>query len=337
MIDPLSPFSLPRQRVSKEALLLVALLHLGVLWWAWQNAPAAVRATRQVVMQYFSPITPQREKPRETPTLKVTENLPPPPVKPKPEPKAEPVTPPPAPVPPPPVPVPPPPTPAPILQKMEPIAAPRATFKTQDIKATPETKRTQELPTQKLEQVTSPVPVLPTLETLPPPTKTAPPPEPMTALPQSAPAPLPELASVPAPVPAVQVAAPPPAPAPSPVATQAPAPVPGAAVRPAAITPTEQRPASTAPAGSGAAGVAQPQNPGGPSMLNYNTRPNVASGRQKTAAEMAREQLNGNGTKNQLANDMNAAERPECLDSGGRGSLLSAAVIAYNVLKDKCK
>ena len=349
MIDPLAPFSLPRQRLSKEALLTVAVLHVALLWWALQSTPSVVRQTRQAVMQYFSPITPPKPAvPREAPTLKITENLKPPKA-PPPQPAPEAIAPPPTPAPPPvPVPAPTPPPPAPILQRMEPIAAPRIQTKTQDLKAPAETRRAQEAPLQRLEPLLAPVPVIPTLD-LPPPPKAAPLPEAAPLLPLPTPAPLPELAPVPAPVPvpappptpapaAPPVPVPAPTPAPAPAPSAAPAAVPGAAPRATAITPVEPRPATAGPGGPGGGAQTAPAAPppGGPNY-NYSMRPQVGGGRQKTAAEMAREQLNGTGTKNKLAGDMEAAAKPDCADSGGRASLLSAVVIAANVLTDKCK
>ena len=355
MIDPLAPYSLPRLGLSRQALLTVVVLHIAVLWWALQGEPAQ-RATRQVVMQYFSPITQiapaKPSPPPEAPALKITEALPtaapqvtPPP--PPPPPVAQPV----------PEPVAPPP-PAPILQKLEPIAAPRANFKIQDIKAPTENRRTPDVAATRIEPVLAPVPVIPTLEQLAAPAKTAPLPEalPTQKLPNLPDAQLPKLAEpvaqLPTPVPVIPDPVVPPAPAaapvptpvpvatPTPVPTPGPAPVPGAAPRAAAITPVEQRPAA---AGTGAAGgggsAAQPPaaNPGGSAGFNYNLRPTVPGARQKTAAELAREQQGGNGSKNKLAGDMDAAAKPDCADSGGRASLLSAVVIAANVITDKCK
>ena len=70
--------------------------------------------------------------------------------------------------------------------------------------------------------------------------------------------------------------------------------------------------------------------------LNFNYKPN-SGGRQKTAAEMANEQLNGTGRRDKLAESVNAAEKPDCINSGQALGLLAPIAIAYNVVKDKCK
>lgn len=77
--------------------------------------------------------------------------------------------------------------------------------------------------------------------------------------------------------------------------------------------------------------------PGGSGLnLNYNYKTG-GGGRQKTAAEMANDQLNGNGRRDKLAEGMNAAEKPDCINSGQALGLLAPIAIAYNVVKDKCK
>ncbi|MBC7919091.1 MAG: hypothetical protein H7Y28_14905 [Rhodoferax sp.] len=326
MIDPLAAFSLPRQRMSMQALVTVGALHVALLWLMLQSGPA-VKATRQVVMQYFSPITQVREKPVPKPVLAVT-----------PAPKPIPVVPP----PPPRVETPPPPmeqAPVPVIQRMEAVTPQRATVKIQDIKPSIDTRRVPDLSSTRIEPVLAPVPVLPTPEPVPVP-KSAPIPEP-------APPPVQTPPPAPAPEPVVPPA---PAPAPPPVAVPAPAPTPAlppaavaAPARATAITPVETRaaPASTAGgAGSASPSLALPlpgAAPGGSGLnLNYNYKPS-SSGRQKTAAEMANEQLNGTGRKDKLADSVNAAEKPDCINSGQALGLLAPVLVIANVVRDKCK
>jgi len=86
--------------------------------------------------------------------------------------------------------------------------------------------------------------------------------------------------------------------------------------------------------------VAQPAAgavPGGSGLnLNYNYRPSN-TGRQKTAAEMANEQLNGTGRRDKLAESVNAAEKPDCINSGQAAGLLAPVLVIANVVRDKCK
>jgi hypothetical protein len=83
------------------------------------------------------------------------------------------------------------------------------------------------------------------------------------------------------------------------------------------------------PAAAGSAG-------GSGLNLNYNYKAD-SRGRQKTAAEMSNEQLNGTGHRDKLAESVNAAEKPDCINSGQALGILAPVAIAYNVIKDKCK
>jgi hypothetical protein len=77
--------------------------------------------------------------------------------------------------------------------------------------------------------------------------------------------------------------------------------------------------------------------PGGSGLnLNYTAKPG-GSGRQKTAAEMANEQLNGTGRRDKLAESVNAAEKPDCINSGQALGLLAPVLVIANVVRDKCK
>ena len=341
MIDPLAAFSLPRQRMSMQALVTVGALHLALLWLVLQSGPA-MQVTRQAVIQYFSPITPitpitpLRDKPAAKPVQAVT---------PTPKPVAA--------VPLPPAQLPPPravtppqhveQVPVPVIQKMEAATPQRATVKIQDIKT--DARRTPDVLSPRVEQVLAPVPVLPTPEPLPTP---KPPP---AAVPEPAPPPVQAPPPLPAPVPE-PVEPPVPAPIPTPAPAAVPAPTPpvapvaapvAAPARAAAITPVETR---AAPAGApGGAGSANPAAappapgtvPGGSGLnLNYNYR-SSNTGRQKTAAEMANEQLNGTGRKDKLADAVNSAEKPGCLNSGQALGLLAPVLIVANVVQDKCK
>jgi hypothetical protein len=328
MIDPLAAFSLPRQRMSMHALVTVGALHIALLWVILQSGPV-MQATRQVVIQYFSPITKLREKPVPQPVQAVTSIPKPIPLSPPPLPRA--VTPTPQSVEQ---------VPVPIIQKMEAVTPQRVTVKIQDIKLQTDTRRTPDLINTPIEQVLSPVPVLPTPEPLPVP-KPPPVPVPEPALPAvqtPPPAPVPE-----------PVAAPAPAPVPPPVATPAPLPTPAAPPAPiaaparaAAITPVETRAPAGAAGGTGSVSpsVAQPAPgaaPGGSGLnLNFNYKPN-SGGRQKTAAEMANEQLNGTGRRDKLAESVNAAEKPDCINSGQALGLLAPVLVIANVVRDKCK
>jgi hypothetical protein len=321
MIDPLAAVSLPPQRLSTQALVTVGVLHVAVLW-AMLQSGAAVQATRQVVIQYFSPITQLREKPMPAPVQAAT-----------PVPKRVAVA------------VSPParvetlalpmePTPMPIIRKLEAQTAQRVTVKIQDIKPQADMPLVAELPTTRIEPMLAPVPVLPSPEPLPLP---KPPP---VQVPESAPPPLP-MPPVPTPEPVVPpAAAPAPPPAPTPVVPAAPV---AAPARATAITPVESHSApAKAAGGAGSAGrtALQPAVgalPGGSGLnLNYSIKADSRA-RQRTVAEMANEQLNGSGRMDKLADGVSAAEKPDCINSGQALGLLAPIAIAYNVVKDKCK
>lgn len=77
--------------------------------------------------------------------------------------------------------------------------------------------------------------------------------------------------------------------------------------------------------------------PGGSGLnLNFNYKADNR-GRQKTAAEMANEQLNGTGRRDKLADSVNAAEKPDCINSGQALGLLAPVLVIANVVRDKCK
>ena len=154
MIDPLAVASLPRQRPSMQALVTVGVLHVAVLWLMLQSG-AAVQVTRQVVIQYFSPITQLREKPTPAPVQAAT-----------PVPKRVAVV---APLPqrvetpaPPPEP-----TPATIIRMMETQTPQRVTVKIQDIKLQTDMPAVAEVSATRIEPMLAPVPVLPSPEPLP--------------------------------------------------------------------------------------------------------------------------------------------------------------------------
>ena len=62
-----------------------------------------------------------------------------------------------------------------------------------------------------------------------------------------------------------------------------------------------------------------------------------AAPRQRSLAEMANEQLNGGRSRDKLADDMSAAELPDCLASNASGSLLSVFTIPLAAARGKCK
>jgi len=320
MIDPLAAFSLPRQRLSMQALVTVGALHVALLWLILQSG-SALQATPRVVIQYFSPITQLREKPAPQPVRTATPTPKPIPVVPVPVPRVE--------TPPPPVLVEQ--APVPIIQKLEAVAPQRATVKIQDIKPQIDTRRLPDVSSSRIEPVLSPVPVLATPEPLPVP---KPPPLPV---PEPIPPPVQTPPAPPVPEPVVP---PVPAPAPQPAAAPEPAPVPAPA-RATAITPVETR-VTPVGAATGSTSSSVPQStqgvvPAGSGLnLNYTQKPDNRS-RQRSAAEMANEQLNGTGRRDKLAQGMSASEKPDCINSGQALGLLAPIAIAYNVVKDKCK
>lgn len=111
--------------------------------------------------------------------------------------------------------------------------------------------------------------------------------------------------------------------------------------RSSAITPKET-PSPAAPAGDGPAGnVAIPPAASGTAVpggtgTNY-AIPDGGRKRQKSVAEMANEQLNPGGRKDRFAAAVDASERPDCANSGQAAGLLAPAIVAYNVVRDKCK
>ena len=61
--------------------------------------------------------------------------------------------------------------------------------------------------------------------------------------------------------------------------------------------------------------------------------------RERSAAEMAREQLNGNGSRNALGESIDAARKPECFgkEAGAALGLFAPLFGAVQALRDKCK
>ena len=59
--------------------------------------------------------------------------------------------------------------------------------------------------------------------------------------------------------------------------------------------------------------------------------------RQRSLADMANEQLNGNQRRDKLAEAINAAGKPDCLSSNKDASLLSALTLPFAAATDKCK
>ena len=321
MIDPLAASSLPRQRLSMQALVTVGVLH-GVVLWLMLQSGAAVQATRQVVMQYFSPITQLPKQPTAAPVHAA------PPVPKRvvvvPSPLVRVGT---------PVPLVEQ-TPAPVYRMMEAQTLQRTTVKIQDIKPQTDVPPVAEVPTSRIEPMLAAVRVLPDPEPLSVP-KLPPDPLPQSVAPPAQTPPAPDAVVRPA-----AAAAPPPAPDPT---TTAPAVPIAAPSRAAAITPVESPGASAGATGTtGSAGAqatmpAAAVPPGGSGLnLNFNGRAD-GRGRQKTVAEMANEQLNGNGRRDKMAESVTAAEKPDCINSGQALGLLAPIAIAYNVAKDKCK
>jgi hypothetical protein len=61
--------------------------------------------------------------------------------------------------------------------------------------------------------------------------------------------------------------------------------------------------------------------------------------RQRSAAELANEQLNGTGTRNRLGEAVDAATKPECFgkDAGAALGILAPIVGVVQAVRDKCK
>ncbi len=63
---------------------------------------------------------------------------------------------------------------------------------------------------------------------------------------------------------------------------------------------------------------------------------------QRSLADMANEQLNGNKRRDRLAEGVEGAATPDCLRPGASGTnavtgLLAAPIIAQRALQEKCK
>ena len=333
MLDPFAHPALSVSRLSKPALLTAVVLHLGLLWVALNSAPM-VRSAEQVVYQWVAPITPQRDVsvPITLPTPVTTKTIAPPVAKPIPTPRAaiaeRAETPPPEPKPeikPVPVPVVHPP-----LAEAASVAEPA--------KPLPEPSRVRREPVP----LPLPAPVLdPKMDVVTPSVNVqvqAPPP----VAPQ-APVPLPEVVAAPAPVPK---AAPPPAVLP--VAVAPPVALPP---RSAAITATEKPVGSGGPndAPAAAAAAVTPASVTAPSApatdgarglnLNYPTSMLRNPPRQRSAAELANEQLNGTGSRNRLGETIDAATRPDCFgkEAGAAYGILAPIVGVVQAVRDKCK
>jgi hypothetical protein len=153
---------------------------------------------------------------------------------------------------------------------------------------------------------------------------------------------------------------PPPATPPEPVQAALPAaPTPPPAIAPPAIPSTAitvtEKPAPTATAAAGEsrnpanAGTATPSTAStgtgaggdGTQGLNLNVPSSMLRNppRQRSAAEMANDQLNGDGSRNRLGESVQSATKPECFgkESGARYGLLAPVLGAVQAVRDKCK
>lgn len=114
---------------------------------------------------------------------------------------------------------------------------------------------------------------------------------------------------------------------PVPLAVPATAPVPVPAEAPTAAPTTLAMPdGGTAPIGN-STGTQRPEYP-----YLMNRQP-----RQKSYAELAREQLNPGGPRNKFAAAIDGAEKPDCLAGNPTGDLLAAPLIVYKAATGKCK
>jgi len=59
--------------------------------------------------------------------------------------------------------------------------------------------------------------------------------------------------------------------------------------------------------------------------------------RQRSLAELANEQINGGRTRDKLADDVSAAELPECANSGAATGLFAIIAVPINMARGKCK
>lgn len=59
--------------------------------------------------------------------------------------------------------------------------------------------------------------------------------------------------------------------------------------------------------------------------------------RQRSVAEMANEQLNGNGSRNRLGEAVAGAGKPDCIGPNAGGSLIAIITIPIAAAMDKCK
>jgi hypothetical protein len=73
--------------------------------------------------------------------------------------------------------------------------------------------------------------------------------------------------------------------------------------------------------------------------LPLSVYPNMlrAPPRQRSLAEMANEQLNGNRQRDRLAEGVSSAEKPDCIGPNAGGSLLGLITIPIAAARDKCK
>ena len=350
MIDPFARPALGTGRLSRPALVTAVAVHLGLLWVALNSTPM-VRSAEEVVYQWVAPITPLREVSKP-----ITQPAPP-----KPDQSIAPVK-------PAPVLLPPVPTRAVITERVQPPESVPIKQPEPKAEVKPEPKP---LPVPTPEPVPIPVPAPPLPAVVVPAPESAlvdapqPLPEPSRARrePLPLPNPLPTLeAKIDIVTPTVQVriqAPPAPLPTPAPAAVPAepqpvavtppPLPLPP---RPAAITATERpqgggsgKPAGDTPATVGSPTNAQAGTSGLPSDAGRNLYPVMPPSmlrgppRERSAAEMAREQLNGTGSRNRLGEAVDAARKPDCFgkESGAAYGLFALPIGAVQALRDKCK
>lgn len=95
--------------------------------------------------------------------------------------------------------------------------------------------------------------------------------------------------------------------------------------------------APPAPARAAAAATALPA--GGGSAPASNLYPYVMrnSPRQRSLAELANEQLNGNGSRNRLGEAVAGAGKPDCIGPNSGGGLLAIVTLPIAAAMDKCK
>lgn len=95
--------------------------------------------------------------------------------------------------------------------------------------------------------------------------------------------------------------------------------------------------APSAPARAAATATAPPAGGGAAPASNLYPYVMRNSPRQRSLAELANEQLNGNGSRNRLGEAVAGAGKPDCIGPNSGGSLLAIVTLPIAAALDKCK